>query len=335
VALHRRRPVLEKKVVQEILPEEVAMNRVRSPEMLQSLQSLVSWADTPLATLPSEQCEKLAELKNFAKGSYGTPAYSYMYQLISSMFAGTYQPHTVGSFFVGCIMNSSTLDEATAGVNRSCSLLCSEALPIPQGFRGQDWKFCSQNVILVLKRDSEISRKINSSIHYNNLKFGEKNDMFQFLPMTKIPSSTKGILYVDYLSYDDFPGFSVFEKARLIYSMNITDIKLLSYEKTGTEYRDLLGKPLKVREIKHRPDPRDSETPEQRASRRSKLFTQPVSVNKPAPVDDAAQPMSRIDMALVFGAFLTGLMVIIVLGMIIKVRFFNPAERGKARLRHG
>ncbi len=256
---------------------------INSEQTLGRLTRLHLIATRPLSLLSTEQCTDLDSIRKLSRATYNTPAYSLLHARVMSLFTSdiVYQPHTVGAFFVGCI-TPTNLSDITSDVNQGCSLLCSDAsLPPPDG----PWGFCSQNVLWCVLSSSAVAKNARRALHnpagsrsirpFVEIDAGSSPEAFDFIYITHIPSSSKAILFVDYPSYDAFPGFTRHEKARLMYRMDITDIKLLSYERdplittSRMAYKDLIGRVVKIHSIKARPDPRDNETIAQRTARRA------------------------------------------------------------------
>ncbi len=260
---------------------------VNSPETIARLERLHRIASLPISLLSPEQCQDLEAVRKLARETYSTPSYRELHSRVTTLFSSTpvqeVLPHTVVAFFIGCI-TPTNISEAVPDVNAGCSLLCSDGLPPPD----KPWGFCSQNVLWCLLSSSSTARNSRSSAQTNSRTLVNINyqgttlpESFDFIFMTHVPSSSKAVLFIDYQSYDDFPGFTRQEKARLIYQLHITDVKLLSYEKEdstlrtnamfGVTYKDLIGKAVKVHALKSRADPRDSETPAEREARRAKI----------------------------------------------------------------
>lgn len=268
----------------EELLENVVKNlmvQIDDPQTKSRIERLKMIATRPLSLLSAEQCSDLDAIRKLTKNAYGTSVYDALHTLVTSSFntSTIYSPHTVGSFFTGCI-TPTNLGEI-ADVNPGCALLCSDlSMPPP----GQKWGFCSQNVVWCMLSSTAEARNtrrvtgphIPIRSDHSGTTLPEK---FDFIYMTYIPSSTKAILFVNYKTYDEFPGFTLHEKARLIHRMRITDIKLLSYElEAPNVYKDLIGSVSKVHKLKGRADPLDSETPAQRAARRASLNKNKASV---------------------------------------------------------
>lgn len=225
------------------------------------LLRLLEISSRPLAVLSPDQCADVDTVRRLARKLYGTPEYDDFYANVIKIFASLKtdppQPRTVGSFFMGCII-SSNATQGISDVNPGCALLCADSLPpsssIRRGGESSKWGFCSQNVIWCLLNSSPTAKQLRTL-----RKDPEPtHEFFEFMFVTQIPYTTKAILFVDYKSLDEFPGFSVREKSRLIHHMHITDVKLLSYDKSGTEHIDLVGSAITVGQLKSRVTPQDS-----------------------------------------------------------------------------
>lgn len=249
---------------------------VDSPNTIARLERLNKIATRPLSLLNPEQCADLEAIRKLARSTYGTPIYATLHEKVTSLFAPEgrvtiYQPHTIGSFFTSCI-TPNNLTEIAPDLNPGCALTCPGALPSPD----KTWNFCSQNVLWcrwAVSSDARNSRHAAQRLqvdHSNN----PLDQTFDFIFITYIPSSPRAVIFMDYQTYDEFPGFTRHEKARLIHRLGITDVKLLSYDfaPDSMNYKDLLGKTIKVIAIKPRADPRDNESPAQRLARRSKMM---------------------------------------------------------------
>lgn len=287
------------------------IEEVNSTETADRLSRLFAIASRPLVLLTNEQCADLAAIRKLSRLAYGTLAYSEFHSRVMRIFSppvstaslpvssdgsGTsvlppsYSPHTVGSFFVGCV-TPNNLNTAVPGISQGCTLLCADSLPPPmtdpvqraisgtslQNATNPTWGFCSQNVIWCLLSSSTVAKNLRdaSKSHQTDslskvVDIGAGPESFDFVYLTYLPSISKAILFVDYSSHDSFPGFTRHEKARLIHRMHINEVKLLSYSGDATNYTDLIGRTILVQNIKSRSDPRDSETSTQRANRRLK-----------------------------------------------------------------
>lgn len=244
---------------------------VNSEETQGRLTRLYQIAKRPISLLSTEQCSDLDIVRKLARRTYGTSAYNELHSQVMTLFAeaGSYLPHTVGSFFIGCV-TPTNIDSAVPDVNRGCSLLCGDALP-PPTIPGapSSWGFCSQNVIWCLLSSSSMAKNILASQQSENRPLPRTGivdhttstdpESYDFIRLTILGTSSKAILFLDVPTYDAFNGFTRHEKARLLYRLNISDVKLLSYDKNGTNYTDLLGKTIRVQDIKQRPDVRDAE----------------------------------------------------------------------------
>lgn len=253
VALTRRQIFESSGRKAEIAVEEDDENR---------LKRLFEIRKLPISLLSKTQCQDIDDLQKTARDKYTSEYYRVLYnKIIEDFNEENYQPHTVGAFLIGC-MKPTNLQEISE-VNRGCSLLCTGSLPLPYELATKEkWGFCSQNVILCVSNKSKFADTVRASgdktylskplIPINN----KDPDAFEFIPMVSINSSSKAILFVDFASYDEFPGFNYKEKAYLLHRLFISDIKLLSYSKDGSEYKDLLGggKILRVHELKKRPE---------------------------------------------------------------------------------
>lgn len=265
MALLRRRPIINSA---DAAPPSTSSTIIES-----YLNSLHKIEMRPIALLTAEECSNLDNIRQYARELYGTPEYNVFHSHILEIFTvDIYPPHTVGSFFTGCV-TPTNISSAVADVNPGCSLLCSsDSLPSPQS----SWGFCSQNVIWCVLSSSSIAKNLaaaniagrNNTGTYVHVDASSSSSgvspqdlgSYDFIHLTRVPTSSKAILLVDFPSYDEFTGFTKREKARLIHRLHINNIKLLSYDKiTATEYKDLIGKTVRVIDIKTRPDIRDSE----------------------------------------------------------------------------
>lgn len=284
MALLRRRILIPSDIEEEKKPEESSsttlaklIEQAGSADTINKIEKLHKIATRPLSLLTSEQCEDLDYIRKLSLSCYDTEAYSILHSEVTKLFNSSvrYSPHTVGSFFVGCMVPSN-LSDVAPDVNPGCSLMCS-ASGLPPSKK--KWGFCSQNVLWCILSSSATAKNARSASDQNIVEVdsgGGGAGSFDFIYMTHIPSSSKAVIFVDYKTYEDFPGFTRYEKARLIYRMKITDIKLLSYDHDEEKmvYRDLIGKAIKVQKIKSRADPRDNETVEERTKRRAQVAKQ-------------------------------------------------------------
>lgn len=281
VEISKPEPPIDQK--EDIIAKLLA--QVENSDTTDRIVRLHKIATRPLSLLTSEQCADLDAIRKLSRSAYGTDVYSTLHTKIISQFGEgiVYQPNTVGSWFMGCMV-SNNLTQISPDVNPGCALTCADSLPPP----GKTWGFCSQNVVWCVWASQSVarnSRRASGRIHIDH----SGDDNFDFIYITYIPSSSRAILYVDYKTYDEFPGFTRHEKARLIHRMKITDVKLLSYdfEDNSVEYKDLLGKPIKVLGIKPRADPRDNETVAQRTARRARVAKKmgvPVNTDSDSPM---------------------------------------------------
>lgn len=82
------------------------------------------------------------------------------------------------------------------------------------------------------------------------------NNEFKIINLT--PDLKEGTVYffVNYKTYDSFPGFSKKEKYHLIEKENLDEIRLISYY--DNQYFDLVGEPIKIKFVKNRTEKTDS-----------------------------------------------------------------------------
>lgn len=227
MALSRRRILTPEKKED---PVDKLMIEVNSDDLEVKLVRLYAIATRPLSLLSTEECADLESVRKLSRLTYDTPAYTVLHSRVMKLFAPDntprlFAPHTVGSFFVGCI-TPTNLAEIAPDVNAGCSLLCSDGLPPAD--KTKNWGFCGQNVLWCMNSSQAEARNARNAAAVR-IDHSAK-DVFDFFYLTHIPSSSKAIIFMDYGSYADFPGFTKHEKARLIYRMNITDVKLLSYD---------------------------------------------------------------------------------------------------------
>lgn len=260
------------------------LSQVESTDTDERLARLHKIATRPLSLLSPEQCADLKTIKELSRSTYGTDAYPVLHTKVMNLFAPegrvlVYNPHTIGSFFVGCVIRNN-LTEASPDLNPGCALTCGDGMPPV----GKGWGFCSQNVLWCMwssRGPARLMRRHNAT----NLRMDHGNnpldDTFDFFYVTYVPSSSRAVIFLDYQTYDEFPGFTRHEKARLIHRLGITDAKLLSYdyEPNSVNYKDLIGKSIKVLSIKPRADPRDFETVAQRTARRAKIAKKSGTTN--------------------------------------------------------
>ncbi len=211
-------------------------------EFEERVSGVFKFASSPVALLPEKERQSFDQIKETVKKYYQTDEYEDFYNVVTKYFntesqpSDNYNPKSVGSYFTGCLIPTN-IEGATEGVNNGCALLCAGSMPLPR--RMNTVNFCSQNVIWCLHRINEV-RDINNV-----------RGTFEFLFLTKVSGSNDAILFLTYTSYEDFPGFTESEKD-ILTKLRIFNVKLLSYDKTGTEYKDLVGRVLKVSEIKTR-----------------------------------------------------------------------------------
>lgn len=227
----------------------------------EKLDKLFAIKHKPLSTLTTEECSLLDDVRKTARHLYSSSQKNYeqfFNEIVKRSIQEESSPpkaHTVGAFLTGCLAETNIMN-AVDGVNKGCSLLCYDSLPTPK------WGFCSQSVILCVTNNSEFAKVVRS---YGNKTFlrgplipinTTDEHAFEFIMLTNVSSSSRAILFVDFLTYNDFPGFTRREKGFLMYRMHINNVKLLSYDKeNASEYKDLLeGKVLRVHELKSRPE---------------------------------------------------------------------------------
>lgn len=266
----------------------------------QIIEELYKSANHPVLTLSDEDNKKIEVIRELSHKTYGTLTYDKLYSYAKDIFCADgvkYRPHTVGSYFIGCSVKTN-IKESTQNVNPGCSVLCAGSLPVPKSLIDKDkeqWGFCSQNVIWCLSTADEYQRKVRISrtithgmVEQTHLadnptyldRVKPEDQVFEFSFLTHISASTKALLFVNYNSYEEFPGFTEREKSRLINHMGVTDVKLLSYNMDGTNYKDLVGNPIKVFSLKTRTEgknlgvftKRDENSPQVRSKANAKII---------------------------------------------------------------
>lgn len=244
MALSKRRMLANAAVINNMAtkPQSPTNMQHEIEEFDKKINQLLPFSSRPIASLPENEKEIFEEVRNTVRKYYHTDHYAQIYSTALKHFPETsppptFLPKTVGSYFTGCLIQTNI--DASPG----CSLLCAGSMPLPSS-NSSSWSFCSQNVIWCL---------LNIDVPPSNANEVKNiSGDFEFLFLTRISGSPNAVLFLNYPSYDEFPGFTETEKS-ILKKLKIFNIRLLSYDKTGTDYTELSGGNLmKLNEVKTR-----------------------------------------------------------------------------------
>jgi hypothetical protein len=178
---------------------------------------LRNYASLKLRELPAEVNEKFAELTNFYTIMYNTTYYDQFRSILSKYFSNLEKilPGTIGAYCYGCFVS-----------NNGCSPICAGSIQSSDTHPS----FCDYTVIIAERSNS---------------------DSFTFVLKHKGTISDTAYVYVSYLSYNAFPGFSESEKSKLS-TLGVSKVILCGYSTNGNNYVEFSNEAIPVDKIKER-----------------------------------------------------------------------------------
>ncbi len=186
--------------------------------------------DLKIKSLSGQDKDNFNLMVSYVHLLYGTSYYTELYDKVKKHFKNVtkVKPGTVGAYFAGCLVESSS--ESTEGFNPACSVTCAGSMPLPKDEEG--WSFCDKAVIL--------AEKGKNGYVFNVVKPADnENDL------------NPAYVFIESESIDSFSGFDKPEKDNLK-AIGCENIHLVGYDSYGTNSYDFYGEPKKVSEIKHR-----------------------------------------------------------------------------------
>jgi len=259
----------------------------------QKVSRLVRYGHLPIASIPEADRLIFEEIREDVYKYFNTKWYDELFEIVKNEFGMSidtvvdgqhaiarvsvpFLPKTIGAYFTGCLAKTNITD-VTQDVNDGCSLLAAGNMPRPtpgntSGNTLPDvkWTFCSQNVIWCQLKVIHPANTVE--------EISKMGGDFEFLFLTKISNNTNAILFVNYDNYEEFPGFTDVEKETLR-KLKIFNVKLLSYNKEGTEYKDLIGEVTSVKDLKKREDNTPAKIPKEIVEKITRS-EDPLSVSK-------------------------------------------------------
>lgn len=179
-----------------------------SPEFLAEIRArllrLSSNAHVRIRDLKGELKEDFDSLARQVNALYNTENYPQFYNEVMNYFTEeNYRPGTVGAYCGGCI-----LKEKGNLMSRGCTVICAGSVPPP--YNEKDWDFCDELVIWAVYNGKE----------------------FEFTTLNEVEDNSRAIIFIDYPTMEEFPGFSEEEKETLAEN-GIKEVKFMYYNPGG------------------------------------------------------------------------------------------------------
>jgi len=191
--------------------------------------------DVPIKQLKGNNREDFNLMVSYVHLLYGTNYYKRLFRKVKKYFGDMQyiKPGTVGSYFGGCLTESTFGKEDRPG----CSVACAGSVPLPKDEEG--WSFCDKAVILA---ESLGGSKSNSFKGYTFTVLKEQEEDLDMDPC---------YVFVDCLDLHDSPGFDNGEMDKLD-KLGCRKIILVGYDSDGLSYSELYNHPIDIYEVKFR-----------------------------------------------------------------------------------
>lgn len=203
-------------------------------DLRSKLQHLKDNSSLAIRKLNGKLKDDFDALARYVAWTYDSESYPVLYGEIQRYFHpdDVYQPGTVGAYCGGCLVK-----RKGGLLSRGCNVICAGSIPPPQDDPG--WAFCYDLVIWAVYDGSNFSFTTLNEVEDNH---------------------GQAIIYVNYPTLDEFPGFSEAEK-RTLSSNGIQRIRLVYYNPNGDPInKDLTDGFVELTEIKTR-SPTPTPTP--------------------------------------------------------------------------
>jgi hypothetical protein len=191
-------------------------------ELERIVSTLRDNADVSIKLLSGEIKSCFQQFTDYVDLLHGSDAYIQFMEIVSEYFSNVEQirPGTIGAYCYGCQNGRS-----------ECSHICAGSAPAAD----ENFSFCHESVIV-----------------------GDYNGYdFDFTAM-RIGDSSETYLYVNFDSYDSFPGFTRREIEALEKDYHCSSVYLRGYSNSSTEYFELLNESIMISNIKIRVDRKGS-----------------------------------------------------------------------------
>lgn len=194
------------------------------------LTTLRSHASDQIKSLTGELKKKMDKMINLNDTLYNDEeGYNTLYNLVQQKFGDIteIEPGTVAAYFVGCFLAVRSAN--LPNIPNSCLPSCKDSIIPKSEILNSKWFPCDQTSILATFI----------------------NGKFNFITYNEVPGSPKALLFINYPSLQQFPGFTTAEKKQLT-TMGIQEVKIIGTN--GGKYTQLTDY-VPVSSLKSRPDP--------------------------------------------------------------------------------